>query len=146
MATIKRSTQINVSVEKVYSYLSDHNNEPEWMPGMIEVKKMTESGPGFNVGDHYKWKYKMAGMIFDGESTIIEIVHNKKIVTESKLGIKSTFTFILEPKNESTILDLTIDYTVPVPVLGKIAEKVILKKNESETDLAMENIKTNLEN
>jgi len=145
MAIVKRSTQINVPVEKAYSYLSDHNNEPDWMPGMIEVKKMTGSESGFSIGDHYKWKYKMAGMIFEGESTIKEIVPNKKIVTESKLGIKSTFTFILEPKDKTTILDLTIDYSIPVPVLGKIAEKVILKKNERETDLAIENIKTNLE-
>jgi len=143
MATVKKSTQINVSAEKVFNYLADHNNEPDWMPGMIEVQKVTT---GFNVGDNYKWRYKMAGMISDGESTITEMVPNKKIVTDSKVGIKSTFTFILEPRDEATLLELTIDYSIPVPVLGKIAEKIILGKNEREADLAMENIKLQLEN
>jgi hypothetical protein len=43
-------------------------------------------------------------------------------------------------------LELNIDYRVPVPVLGKIAEKMILGKNEREADLAMENIKVQTEN
>lgn len=144
MATVKKSTQINSSVETVYNYICDHNNEPNWMPGMIEVSLI--SGSGDSVGDRYKWKYKMAGMIFDGETTITEIIPNKKIVTDSKGGIKSTFTFIFEPIEEGTLLELNIDYTIPVPVLGKIAEKIILGKNEREADLAMENIKIQVEN
>jgi uncharacterized membrane protein len=144
MATVKKSTQINTPVEKVYGYISDHKNEPIWMPGMIEVNLI--KGAGDSVGDQYKWKYKMAGMIFDGETIITEINPNKKIVTESKGGIKSTFTFIFEPNNGATLLSLTIQYTVPVPVLGKIAEKIILGKNEREADLAMENIKVQCEN
>jgi uncharacterized membrane protein len=144
MATVKKSTQINASIESVYNYITDHNNEPDWMPGMIEVHLTT--GSGGSVGDRYQWRYKMAGMIFDGETTITEIIPNKKIVTESKGGIKSTFTFIFEPNEEGTLLELIIDYTIPVPILGKIAEKIILGKNEREADLAMENIKVQVEN
>lgn len=144
MAIVKKSIQINESAEKVYNYLSDHNNEPEWMPGMIEVNLM--SGDSKNVGDTYKWKYKMAGMILKGETTVKEMVPNRKIVTESNAGIKNTFTFNLEPNEEGTMLGLNIDYTIPVPVLGKIAEKIVLGKNEREADLAIENIKIHLEN
>jgi len=143
MGIVKKSIQINVSTEKVFNYLIDHHNEPDWMPGMIELNLI--SGDGKNIGDKYKWKYKMAGMILNGESTVKEIVPNKKIVTESKVGIKNTFTFILEPIEEGTILELDIDYVIPVPVLGKIAEKLVLRKNEREADLAMENIKERLE-
>ena len=144
MAIVKKSTQINETAEKVFNYLSDHNNEPDWMPGMIELNVI--SGDGKNVGDQYKWKYKMAGMILNGESIVREIVPNRKIVTESSVGIKNTFTFILEPNEKGTILELNIDYTIPVPILGKLAEKIVLGKNEREADLAMENIKIQIEN
>jgi hypothetical protein len=33
-----------------------------------------------------------------------------------------------------------------MPVLGKVAEKLVLLQNKREADLAMANIKTNLEN
>ena len=144
MAIVKKSIQINEPAEKVFDYLSDHSNEPEWMPGMIELNPV--SGDGRNVGDTYKWKYKMAGIVLNGETTVKEMVPNRKIVTESNVGIKNTFTFDLEPNAEGIMLALNIDYTIPVPVLGKITEKIVLGKNEREADLALENIKIHFEN
>ncbi|MBR9999159.1 MAG: SRPBCC family protein [Cyclobacteriaceae bacterium] len=141
MATVKKSITINVNVEKVYNYLRDPSNQPEWMPGMIEVKVIT----GSDVGDRFKWTYKMAGILLEGETTITELVPNERIVTDSKGGVKSTFDFKLKSVGEVTSVELTIDYTVPVPVLGRLAEKVILKRNEREADLAMGNIKEMLE-
>jgi len=43
------------------------------------------------------------------------------------------------------MMELDIEYTIPIPVLGKIAEKILLKRNEREADLAMSNIKENME-
>ncbi len=37
------------------------------------------------------------------------------------------------------------EYTIPVPVLGKLAEKLVLKRNRRESDMSMENIKERLE-
>ena len=108
---------------------------------MVEVKDVT----GSDVGDQFKWKYKMAGVILEGETEITELTPNKKMVTVSKGGAKSTFTFNLEPSDNGTLLDLTIDYTIPIPVLGKLAEKVAWGRNDREANLAMENIKEKLE-
>jgi hypothetical protein len=41
---------------------------------------------------------------------------------------------------------LDVGYDIPIPVLGKVAEKLALLQNEREADLAMANVKTNLEN
>jgi len=45
-----------------------------------------------------------------------------------------------------TVLNLDIDYKIPVPVLGKLAEKVLMKRNERETEMGLANIKEKLEN
>ena len=42
-------------------------------------------------------------------------------------------------------LDSEIDYTIPVPVLGKLAEKLVLKRNERESNLNSQNIKERME-
>ena len=141
MATLKKIITIHANVEKVFNYLRNPNNQPEWMPGMVQVKDIT----GSEVGDRFKWTYKMAGIMLDGESTFTELVPHERIVTDSKGGVKSIFDFKMKPEGEGTALEVIIDYTVPVPVLGKLAEKVILKRNEREADMAMENIKERLE-
>jgi hypothetical protein len=38
-----------------------------------------------------------------------------------------------------------VDYTIPIPVLGKLAEKLVLKRNQREAAGWMENIKDNME-
>jgi hypothetical protein len=52
---------------------------------------------------------------------------------------------ILEPHGDGTTLTIDVDYTIPIPVLGKLAEKLVLKRNERELELALENVKDTLE-
>lgn len=142
MARIHKKIDIHAPVNKVFSFLEDPRNDPEWLPSMIEVRDVHGSG----AGTHFNWSWKMAGMKFDGESTFIEDVPEKRLVVESKGGINATWKFSLEPgKKDETTLDLDIDYTVPVPVLGKLAEKLVLKRNEREADMGLMNLKERLE-
>jgi uncharacterized membrane protein len=141
MAKIHRSIEIKAPVKDVYTYIDDPEKDLEWMTNMIEVKNVTGSG----VGRHFDWTYKLIGIPFKGETTCTEDVPEKRIVVETKGGIESTWTFKLEPRKDITVLDLDIDYKIPVPVLGKLAEKVLLKRNERETEMSLTNIKEKLE-
>jgi len=38
-----------------------------------------------------------------------------------------------------------VEYTVPVPLLGKLAEAFILKQNEHESDVMLANLKARME-
>ena len=142
MKKIKKSILINAPVEKVFSYIADRENEIEWMPSMLEVFNYT----GSDKGDIFQWKYKMAGLLFEGKTKITEVLPNEKLRSVSKGGINCDFLFIFQPKNEGTLLELNIEYRVPMPVLGVLAEKAVLKRNERETDLALNNIKDKMEN
>ena len=141
MAKIQRSIIINAPPEKVFAYLQDPMNVPEWLPGMIEVRNITGSG----VGMRFEWTYKMLGIQFNGETEVTEVIQNERFVLKSKAGIESIWVYTYEPHEGGTKLSLDLDYKVPVPVLGKLAEKLVLKTNEREAELAMENIKTIVE-
>ena len=141
MAKIQKSIIINAPPEKVWAYLEDPMSAPEWLPGMIEARNITGSG----VGQRYEWTYKMLGIHFDGESTTTELIENERTVVKTKAGIESTWVYTYEPHEGGTKLSFDIDYKVPVPVLGKLAEKLVLKTNEREAELALENIKTMVE-
>ena len=87
----------------------------------------------------------MAGIIFEGESTFTEHIPNERFAWETKKGITNTFDYNFEKHEGGTMMKLKVEYTIPVPVLGKLAEKIVLKRNEREADLGMANIKEKME-
>jgi uncharacterized membrane protein len=141
MAKIEKSITINAPVEEVFAYVDDPMSQLEYLPSMVEVKDVTGQG----VGAHYRWTYKMAGLRFEGETTVTEYTPNERMVVHSKGGIISTWSWTFTPQDGGTKINLTVEYTIPVPVLGKLGEALILKQNEREADQAMANIKAKLE-
>ncbi|MHC4572330.1 MAG: SRPBCC family protein [Planctomycetota bacterium] len=141
MAKIERSITINAPVEQVFAYIENPMNNLEWIPSVIDIKDVTGSG----VGQHHRWTYKMAGIRLQGETTVTEHIPNQRSVAQSKGGAVSTWIFTFEPHDGGTKLNLDIEYTIPVPVLGNLAEKLVLRRNEREADLAMANIKDKME-
>ena len=142
MAKITRDILINAPVEKVFEYASNPVNQPEYWPSMLEVKDIEEQPGG---GRNYNWVYKMAGIRLNGSTETTEFVENERIVTKSSGGVESTFTYTYKPEGEGTRLTMELEYVVPVPVIGKLAEGFILKTNEREADTVMGNLKGRLE-
>ena len=142
MVKLERSIFINAPVEKVFTYHADAHNSPEYWPSFVEVKDV-ETLP--NGGQKFGWVYKMAGIKLNGSTTTPEYEENKKLVTKSEGGIDSTFTYTYEPEGDGTRFNMVVEYDIPVPVVGKLAESFILKMNEREADTVMGNLKDILE-
>ena len=142
MAKITKSVTINAPVEKVYAFMSEPTNLPEIWPSMVEVKDVQPSPAG---GYNFSWVYKMAGVRFDGASETTEAIPNQRVVTKSTKGIESTFVWMYEPEGDGTKLTLEIEYTVPIPLLGKLAEAFIVKQNQHEADVMLANLKARME-
>lgn len=142
MAKITREILINAPVEKVFEYHSNPMNQPEYWPSMLEVKDIEERPEG---GRNYNWVYKMAGIRLEGSTETTEFVENERIVTKGSGGVESTFVYEYKPEGEGTRLTMEVEYVVPVPVLGKLAEAFILKVNEREADTVLGNLKDRLE-
>jgi carbon monoxide dehydrogenase subunit G len=142
MTTIEKSISISAPVEKVFQYIDDPANDPEWMIGLMEVHDVQgEAG----VGRHFRWTFKMVGVPLKGESTTIEHVPNRRTVTESRGQVSSTWAADVRPQGSGTELTMKVDYTIPIPVLGKLAEQLILKRNERNLEISMQNIRETLE-
>jgi len=142
LAKLQKSITINAPVEKVFAYLSDPNHLPEIWPSMVEIKDVKPAPTG---GYNFGWVYKMAGMRFDGASETTEEIPNQRTVTKSTKGIESQFVWDYKPENGGTNLTVDIEYKVPVPLLGKLAESFIIKQNEHEADTLLNNLKSRME-
>jgi carbon monoxide dehydrogenase subunit G len=142
MVELKKHIEINAPVEKVFDFMEEPENLPEIWPSLQEVTNVKKMPDG---GQTYDWTYKMAGIKFKGSSKTTEFVNNERSVVVNEEGIPSTFTWEYHPHGEGTSLDVRIEYEIPVPVLGKLAEKVIIKMNDNETNTLLSNLKAVME-
>ena len=141
MAKVARSIIINAPVEKVFSYISDPKNELEFVPSITDIRDITGQG----VGQRYGWTYKMMGISFKGEDEVMEYTPNERYVHRSSGGVVSTWTWTFKSEAGRTQVNLVIDYNIPVPVLGKVGERLVLRGSEREADFAIANLKDILE-
>ena len=140
MARIDREITVSAPLENVFSYISDPGNWPEFWPSLIEIKEI-ESLP--NGGYRASYEYKMAGMRFEGIGEHSRFAPNSWLVIETRGGIRSIITWTFRSRQpDETRLTLTVEYSIPIPLLGKLAEAVVLKMNEQEADLVLANLKT----
>ncbi len=141
MAKVKRSITVNTRVERVYSYLRDPENQLEWLPSVTDIQDVH----GYGVGQRFRWIYKMIGLALKGEGEVIEDIINQRCVVKTTGGISSTWIWTFKREDYRTHLSLVVEYTIPVPVLGKVGEWLVSRQNEREADLAMANLKDRLE-
>jgi uncharacterized membrane protein len=142
MFEVKKSILIDAPIEKVFGFMEDPINWPEIWPSMIEVSNVKKNDKGLNSFD---WVYKMGGMKFDGHSDIIEFTQNKSHSSESKGGIQSQFNWHYEETEGKTQVKVHSKYSIPLPLVGKMAEKILSKLNEHEAEVTLANLKTRME-
>jgi uncharacterized protein YndB with AHSA1/START domain len=138
MAIIGEAVTVNAPVEKIFNFISKPNNLPEFWPSLVEVTDVQSLPTG---GYEARYVYKMAGIRFKGTGEYTEIVPNKSIVIVTKGGINSVLTWTFRSKANITRVTLTIDYKIPIPLLGKLAEPLIEKMNEQELTLMLANLR-----
>ena len=142
MAKAEKTISINAPVETVFGYLDEPTNLPEIWPSMVEVKDVQRLPNG---GASFQCVYKMAGVRFEFTSEDTEHVANQRTVSKTKGGIESTFIWMFQPEDDGTKLTAEVEYIVPIPLLGKLAEAFIIKQNERELELVLANLKARME-
>lgn len=141
MAWSKNSIIIDVPPSRVFAYVNDPNNLPDWMPGTIEIRNLVGSGEG----QQYEWTYKMLGFHFRGQNVVVEYEPEKRAVHQSIGMIGSDFTIAVEPHGEGTKLTTEAEYSIPIAVLGKLAENIAARRNDREMKAALLNVKELME-
>ena len=133
---------INAPIKKIFDYISEPTNLPEIWPSLMEIKDVQRLPDG-NINN--RWIYKMAGIRFEGTSEGVESVDNQRIVSKTKGGVESIQTWMFQPEGDETKVTLEVEYTIPIPLLGKLAEAIIVKINKHEGEVILANLKSRME-
>jgi uncharacterized membrane protein len=142
MKQVKNNIRVDASAARIFQYLTQPANLPDIWPSMTAVSNVVRSPDGSHSFD---WVYKMAGMHFDGHSDSVRIEKDHLIETHTTKGIKNTFRWTFAGRGDTTDVTLEVEYELPIPLLGKLAESFLVKANERESATLLRNLKAHLE-
>lgn len=141
MPTYENSILIEAPIGVVFAYVNEPATFPDWVNGMIEVRNVIGSGEGLQ----YEWTFKMVGLLFRGQSVAVNYVQDECAAYQSIGMVESIWTNITEPHDGGTKLTIKLEYAIPTPVLGKLAEQLTLRRNKRGLDASLLNAKEVLE-
>ena len=87
----------------------------------------------------------MAGTRFEGTTEITESIPNQRAVIKDSGGIQGTRIMTFESQEGGMFLTFDVEYIIPVPLVGKLTEPFILRKNENEAGTFLANLKARME-
>ena len=141
MVSFEKNVLIDSSPETVFAYVSDPSKMPEWISSVVEVRDIIGTGEG----QQYDWTFQAVGLLLRGQSTVVESVLNELAVHQSIGSVSSVTTLLVEPRERGTSLTFKAEYRIPIPVLGRLAEHLIEKRDSRLFDLALANVKEMME-
>jgi uncharacterized protein YndB with AHSA1/START domain len=142
MQSIKKTVDINAPVKQVFEFVTQPTNLPKFWPNMVEVSNARREANG---SQEFDWVYKMAGIHFKGHAKTLLARPNEYLEIKNEAGIPSTFKWTYEARGNNTRISLEVEYSIPMPVIGKLAEAVVVKLNERDADSMLANLKTTCE-
>jgi ligand-binding SRPBCC domain-containing protein len=142
MPKVDNEIIINAPVEEIFNYVSQPSNLQQIWPSLVEITNQTSLPNG---GYHYCWVYKMAGIHFSGIGECSDLKPNLMLASKNHGTIDSIVSFKFLSIGGRTKVTLTIDYQVPMPLLGQLTEMIILKMNAKEVGLILDNLRIRFE-
>lgn len=141
MISYENSIVIEVPLGEVFAQLSDFRKLPSWLTGLMEVRHVIGTGEG----QQCEWTFKMAGILLHGTAVIVESVPNERSVHQTIGMLAAVSTFTVEPHEGGTKVSTHFEYTLPVPVLGRLAEHLTVRRMERDLGASLLNLKEMLE-
>jgi len=143
MTEISDEILIEAPLEKIYNYVSEPSNIPQFWPGVLEVTNVKLLPNG---GYSYLWTYKAAGMRFTGKGQGVDIAPNSRLISKNIGIVESLIAFTFCSIDHQTKVTLTVNYLVHLPMIGQLTQNTFAKIYEPTVKMVLNNLKTKFEN
>ncbi|MBS3737148.1 SRPBCC family protein [Candidatus Bipolaricaulota bacterium] len=144
MAKIEKSIEIEAPVEEVWPVVH-WDRVTEWMDFIKNAEYTSEKHHEKGATAHVISEVAGQETEFDTEYT--DYVENERKSWRTTGGDMTAFGEVsVEPTEEGTKVNLSMDYELPYSILGKIMDKLkVSKEMEKEYETALEKLKDMLE-
>ena len=139
MATIDKVLVIKAPPEKIFDFVIKSSNLTKLWPSLLEItnEKLLPNG-----GYCANYKYKMAGTTLKGRSECVEVVPHKWFSVKIEGAVDCFMTWTLQPKDAvQTEVKITMKYQAHLPPFNHLAENIVAKMNERESEMILDNLR-----
>lgn len=143
MSTLTRSTVIHCRPQRVYDVLADVERLPQFSEMTVDVR----NGPGrpIQVGDRFEQVVRVLGTELETKWEVVELTPPSLLRFEGTAagGAHATLVERLTPEGSGTLVEIEVDYDLPLGLLGKAVDSVYLHgKNEEQAEEILSKLKT----
>ena len=142
MAKMETTIVINRSLEEVFAFTTNFENQPKWQSRLLEAQQTSE-GP-IGVGTKWRFVAKFLGQRIEFEQECIEYEPNRMYAGKSTSGpfpIEGRQTY--NPVEGGTKLNVTVE--VQPGEFFKLAEPLVVSMLKRLTDADLANLKDLME-
>ena len=136
-------SDISAPIEKVFDFVTNPNNIPLVLPGLIENTNIPELP--IKDGDEFNFKYSMFGVVIEGLTTVNKIEFPNRYDFSTDSGILSHWKERLLSNNGGTHFTLDVEYEPPQSWIEKIKINAMKKMNIKICENFLQNVNTVLE-
>jgi len=144
MTRVEASVEIAAPLPEVFAYASDWRKWEEWWLGVSDFRPTTEVTRG--NGTRYAYKAWIGGIRMEVETEIHDFVENvgwRGVVTR---GTPHTTRWLFEPAGAGTRLTYTLEYRIPVPVVGPLLDALLMRPGwQRRLERSLANLKARFE-
>lgn len=140
---VEYSVVVERPVEDVWAFMDDLHNYPEWIPGLAEIRQLTE-GPK-TVGTRIAWMYTFLGRSLAITSEVTEFEPNETFggtMSSGRLRIYSRFRYEPVTRNQTRI---TIVLEGETGGVFKLADPLVGRALHRQMEASYGNLKDVLE-
>lgn len=135
---------IAVPVEEVFAFVADYRNALDYMDHFHTFRPVTRHSYG--LGAEVWAGGRLRGIPISTRLRVIEFEQNRRLVSASSHGLRSTSTWSFEPNNGGTRVTFMADYALPkVPLAGRVLDGLLDDEVRAGTRRTLENLKRVLE-
>jgi uncharacterized membrane protein len=144
MTRVEASVEVNAPVTQVFAYASDWRRWEEWWEGVSEFRPTTEVTRG--TGTRYAYRAWVAGVTMNVETEIHDFVENVGWIGVATKGPPHRTQWVFEDKGEKTQLTYILEYSLPVPLLGRPLDSLLIRPGwQRMLERSLRNLKLHLE-
>lgn len=137
--TIERSVEIAVPAAAVFAFLADIRNMAKWLVAIKKIWDTSHDDPG--LGLTYRWQYGFLGVTLVGTGECVVHESPRRVTFRTAGDSEGDWAFVLEEREGKTHLTLTVTYTLPDSVFGRIKNAAREMIANHDADRAVEDIK-----
>src|SRR5256885_3999617 len=148
MSQIHATVTIDTPVEKVLEFLDDPANLAKCAPLLKRAVEVGRSGR--RVGNSFRVTYRVLGMPFNEEFTVIgfepprrHTPHRRFQIWQTVQGpVRGNFTWTLEAEGNQTYASLDAAYQLTGGVFGRVLDALLVERAvKKDVDHMLENMK-----